>query len=227
MTDHDALLDRLRLAALAADPPPPELEGSARAAFGMSRLDEELATLLHDSEQESVAVRGDGDEPHLLSFGSDDVGTDLEITATADGHDVTGTVHGPVRKVTVQTPEEGRDVDLDAHGRYGSRAVHRCGGAGADGDRVRRHGRDAVGPARLSSRAGPWTSDELRSALAYGVGDRVRAVAQLEPRGEGLDRVLDGPLRVAELASDLAGRAAVGEQSEHLQLALGEAAERV
>ena len=75
----------MRRAALAADPPPPELEGSARAAFGLSRLDEELATLLHDSEQESVAVRGDGDEPHLLSFGSDDVGTDLEITATADG----------------------------------------------------------------------------------------------------------------------------------------------
>ena len=83
MTEHDALLDRLRRAAQAADPPPPDLEGSARAAFGLSRLDEELATLLHDSEQEAVAVRGDGDEPHLLSFGSDDVGTDLEITATA------------------------------------------------------------------------------------------------------------------------------------------------
>ena len=118
MTEHDALLDRLRRAALAADPPPSELEGSARAAFGLSRLDEELATLLHDSEQESVAVRGDGDEPHLLSFGSDDVGTDLEITATADGHEVTGTVHGPVRKVTVQTPDDARDVTHDQHGRF-------------------------------------------------------------------------------------------------------------
>jgi hypothetical protein len=118
MTEHDALLDRLRRAALAADPQPAGLEGSARAAFGLSRLDEELATLLHDSEQEAVAVRGDGDEPHLLSFGSDDVATDLEITATAAGHDVTGTVHGPVRKVTVQTPEDGRDVELDPHGRF-------------------------------------------------------------------------------------------------------------
>jgi len=131
MTEHDALLDRLRRAALAADPPPPELEGSARAAFGLSRLDEELATLLHDSEQESVAVRGDGDEPHLLSFGSDDVGTDLEITATADGHDVTGTVHGPVRKVTVQTPDDARDVETDAHGRF------RTGGVTGAAVRVR------------------------------------------------------------------------------------------
>jgi hypothetical protein len=123
MTDHDALLDRLRRAALAADPPPPELEGSARAAFGLSRLDEELATLLHDSEQETVAVRGDGDEPHLLSFGSDDVAADLEIAATADGHDVTGTVHGPVRRVTVQTPDDARDVELDPHGRFRAGSV--------------------------------------------------------------------------------------------------------
>ena len=38
-------------------PPPPELEGSARAAFGLSRLDHELATLLHDSAAESSPVR--------------------------------------------------------------------------------------------------------------------------------------------------------------------------
>ena len=43
MTEHDALLNWLRRAALAADPPPPELEGSARAAFGLSRLDHEMA----------------------------------------------------------------------------------------------------------------------------------------------------------------------------------------
>ena len=155
MTDHDALLDRLRRAALAADPPPPELEGSARAAFGLSRLDEELATLLHDSEQESVAVRGDGDEPHLLSFGSDDVGTDLEITATTDGHDVTGTVHGPVRKV--DRADAGRRARRGARPArpVPDRRCHRCGGAGADGDRVRGHGGHAVGPARLRRRAGP------------------------------------------------------------------------
>lgn len=123
MTDHDALIDRLRRAALATDPPPPELEGSARAGFGLSRLDEELATLLHDSEQETVAVRGDGDEPHLLSFGSDDVGADLEIAAAGDGHDVTGTVHGPVRRTVVQTPDGARDVELDEYGRFRATGV--------------------------------------------------------------------------------------------------------
>jgi hypothetical protein len=123
MTDHDALLERLRRAALAADPPPAGLEGSARAAYGLSRLDEELATLLHDSEQETVAVRGAGDEARLLSYGSDDVGADLEITQTDDGHEVTGTVHGPVRRVVLQTPEDAVDVALDEHGRFRAEGV--------------------------------------------------------------------------------------------------------
>jgi hypothetical protein len=119
MTDHDALLDRLRRAALAADPPPPELEGSARAAFGLSRLDEELAAVLHDSEQETVAVRGDRDEAHLISFGADDVGTDLEIEGDGDdGHVVSGSVHGPVRRASLQTPDETWDVAVDDAGRF-------------------------------------------------------------------------------------------------------------
>ena len=157
MTDHDGLLDRLRRAAAAADPPPPELEGSARAAFGLSRLDAELATLLHDSEQESVAVRGGGDEPHLLSFGSDDVGADLEISP-------------PRMRTTSPAPCTGRCArrpgDAGADPRPRARRArplpggrrHGAGGAGADGDRVRRHGRHAVGPARLRRRAGRgWT----------------------------------------------------------------------
>jgi hypothetical protein len=118
MTDHDALLDRLRRAALAADPPPPGLEGSARAAFGLSRLDEEIAVLLHDSEQETVAVRSHGDEPHLLSFGSEDVATDLEIATGEDGHDVSGTVHGPVMRARLQTPDEVWDLRFDESGRF-------------------------------------------------------------------------------------------------------------
>ena len=118
MTEHDALLDRLRRAALAADPPPAELAASARAAFGLSRLDEELATLLHDSEQETVALRGTTEEPRLLSYGTDDVGADVEITPAGDTYDITGTVHGPVARTVVQTPEESRDVDVDEHGRF-------------------------------------------------------------------------------------------------------------
>jgi len=123
MSEHDVLLDRLRRAALAADPPLPALAASARAAFGLSRLDEELADLLHDSEQETVLVRGDGDEARLLSYGSDDVGADLEITAAGDAFDVTGTVHGPVVRTVVQTPEESRDVDVDEHGGFRAAAV--------------------------------------------------------------------------------------------------------
>lgn len=123
MSTQDVLLDRLRRAALAADPTPPELAASARAALGMSRLDEELADLLHDSEQQTVLVRGEGDEPRLLSYGSEDVGADLEIAASGDAFDVTGTVHGPVVRTVVQTPEEARDVDVDEHGRFRAAAV--------------------------------------------------------------------------------------------------------
>ena len=118
MSNDDELLERLRRAALSADPPPPELAGSARAAFGLSRLDEELAVLLHDSDQETVTVRGLDDEPHLLSFGADDVGADLEIVSGDEGHDVSGTVHGPVRRAELQTPVRGWEVTLDQAGRF-------------------------------------------------------------------------------------------------------------
>ena len=118
MTEHDAMLDRLRRAALAADPPPPGLEGSARAAFGLSRLDEELAVLLHDSDQETVAVRSDADETRLLSFGSDEVGTDLEIVWVDDARVISGSVHGPVRRALLQTPDQVWEVPIGEAGRF-------------------------------------------------------------------------------------------------------------
>ena len=52
-------------------------------------------------------------------------------------------------------------------------------------------------------------SDE---AGAQGVGDGVRAVAQLQPGGHVVQDVLDRPLRVGELVGDLARVQPVGEQ---------------
>jgi hypothetical protein len=120
MTDDDAVIARLREVARTADPEPPELAGTARAAFGLYRFDEELAQLLHDSAEETVEVRGSvDDEARLLSFGSDDVAADLEIAATDDGTSVvTGTVHGPVARAVLQTPEDTQALELDEHGRF-------------------------------------------------------------------------------------------------------------
>jgi hypothetical protein len=120
MTDDDAVIARLREVARTADPEPPELAGSARAAFGLYRFDEELAQLLHDSAEETVAVRGAvDDEARLLSFGSDDVAADLEIASTDGGAcTVTGTVHGPVARAVLQTPEDTEALVLDEHGRF-------------------------------------------------------------------------------------------------------------
>jgi hypothetical protein len=125
MSEHDALVDRLRDAARLADPEPPELLASASAAYGLYRFDEELAELLHDSADEVVAVRGAADEEtRLLSFGSDDVAADLEIVTTdADGCTVTGTVHGPVARTVLQTPDGSRNVDLGPDGRFHANGV--------------------------------------------------------------------------------------------------------
>jgi hypothetical protein len=121
MTDDDTVIARLREVARTADPEPPELAGTARAAFGLYRFDEELAQLLHDSADETVAVRGTvDDDARLLSFGSDDVAADLEISS-ADGSGgciVTGTVHGPVARAVLQTPEGTEPLSLDQHGRF-------------------------------------------------------------------------------------------------------------
>lgn len=124
MTEHDALLDRLRRAALAADPPPPELEGSARAAFGLSRLDHEMAQLLHDSAAELTGVRG-GDTPQrLMSFAAGDVSADVQITEVSGVYDITGLVTGAVSTAHLQTPTDRHDLGLDAHGRFRVTDVH-------------------------------------------------------------------------------------------------------
>ena len=118
MSDHDVLLDHLRRAALAADPPPAALADSARAAFGLGRLDDELAQLLHDTATEAVGVRDAGDGPRLVSFGGVEVGADIEIADGSDGSRVTGEVSGPVTRASLQTPEATRELSLDDHGRF-------------------------------------------------------------------------------------------------------------
>ena len=114
----DELIAQLRQIALDVDAPPTGLVDAARAAFGMSRLDEELAELLHDSASESAGVRSAGDSPRLVSFGTDQVGADVEITAVDDTCTVTGLASGPVIRASLQTPQQRLELELDQHGRF-------------------------------------------------------------------------------------------------------------
>ncbi len=120
MSEQDQMIEQLRRAALIADPPPAALFASARAAFGLSRLDAELAALLHDSEESAVGVRGDGggDAPRLVSFGTDDVGADVEIMPGPDGVALTGICSATVVAAAVQTPGSRVELAVDEHGRF-------------------------------------------------------------------------------------------------------------
>jgi len=124
MTDDDGVIGRLRQLAAQADPPPPELAASARAAFGLYRFDQELAELLHDSADELTGVRGAQDTERLLSFGAaGDVGAEVQVTGTADGAEVTGIVTGDVTALALQTPTSRLELALDAHGRFRAEGV--------------------------------------------------------------------------------------------------------
>jgi hypothetical protein len=117
--DHDEMIALLRREAAAADAPPPELAESAKAAFGLSRLEDELAELLHDTALEPAGLRSGGDgAPRMVSFGATEVAADVEIAEDEHGCTVTGMVSGPVSLVVLQTPDTEQRVDVDQHGRF-------------------------------------------------------------------------------------------------------------
>ena len=123
MTEDDTVIARLREVARTADPQPPELAGTARAAFGLYRFDQELAELLHDSADELTGVRGSG-APRLVSFAAGDVGAEVQITSSGGGFEVTGMVTGDVTAVSLQSPSQRLELDLESHGRFRAGGVH-------------------------------------------------------------------------------------------------------
>jgi len=110
------LLARLEREVIARDPVPETLHAAARDAFGLGRLGDELAELVADSALESSGVRG-GDDSRLLSFRVDDLEAEVEVSTRAGGFDLTGVVSGPVRGVTVETPDGSHEVPVDELGR--------------------------------------------------------------------------------------------------------------
>jgi hypothetical protein len=87
MTDPDeTLLHDLRAAAAAAHDgaPPAIVVAAARAAYTWRTIDAELASLAYDSADDAdlAGVRGDG--PRLLSFATEGVTVEVEVTRIDD-----------------------------------------------------------------------------------------------------------------------------------------------
>ncbi|MFE5600669.1 hypothetical protein ACFQ8O_15975 [Streptomyces coelicoflavus] len=79
---HDGLLEEeLRQAAAILDPVPAELRRVAVDAFALHDLEARVAELTFDSLVDAIPVRGESDPPRMLTFSTDGVTVDIEVTA--------------------------------------------------------------------------------------------------------------------------------------------------
>jgi predicted transcriptional regulator len=114
----DELMARLRRIADEVDGPPDLVAESARAAFSMRRLDEEIAELLHDSDRsQGQLVRGETAGPRALSFRAAAVSIEVQIEVVDDRVALSGVVTGASGDATIEsTTEAAQTVRIDKHG---------------------------------------------------------------------------------------------------------------
>ena len=120
-TSDDILIARLRTLANQADAPPEMVLQAARAAFLMRRIDAELAELVLDSAVDvgPVAVRaGETDAVRMLSFETDSVSIEVQVTDIDGLRSLLGLVSGASGLVEVETAAGRSSVDLDGLGRF-------------------------------------------------------------------------------------------------------------
>lgn len=116
MTDDD-LLARLRDAAARLDPPPRPVVDAARAALSTRRLDDELATLVTDSELVgSGVVRAEDGEPRLLSYETAAVSLELQVEHVRDRVVLRGLVTGAGGEAEVETASGRHTASIGADG---------------------------------------------------------------------------------------------------------------
>jgi hypothetical protein len=118
-TSDEDLGDALREMFAATDPVPPAALAAARAALAWRDIDAELAALTRDSLTAPPLASVRGTPPRLLTFATDAVTIDLEVT------DETGLVRmlgqlSPAHpaEVTVEWDGGTRSVTADALGRF-------------------------------------------------------------------------------------------------------------
>jgi len=118
--EDDALLARLRGVSAELDPVPELVTISARAAFAMRDIDAELAELVRDSATDpaAVAMRGTTDEIRIISFSTETVNFEIQVTPEGDQRSILGLVTGASGPIEVQTPSGHRTEELDDLGRF-------------------------------------------------------------------------------------------------------------
>ena len=117
--DDEALLLRLGAVAREIDHVPDLVLDAGRAAFGLRRLDAELAELVADSLLDTAGVRGGSDR--LLSFEVGDTALELQVSPRGEGAHVLGQVVGaPLdgARLVAETATGEREVALDATGTF-------------------------------------------------------------------------------------------------------------
>ena len=79
--DNDLLEETLRQAAAIMDPVPAQLRQTAVEAYALYALDTRLAELTFDSLVHGLPIRGAVDAPRMLTFRTDELTVDVEVTA--------------------------------------------------------------------------------------------------------------------------------------------------
>ena len=123
-SDGDSVLQELRRALDEADRVPEDVLGAARASFWWRSVDSELAELTYDSlldDERLASVRGASDGPRALTFERGDVVVDVEVAASAGGHQLLGQVVAPaVESVVLERPDAAArdEIAVDDLGRF-------------------------------------------------------------------------------------------------------------
>jgi hypothetical protein len=126
VNEHDPLLDEFRELFADADPVPPLVTETAKAALGWRRLDADLAELLSDSSLETgelALARGAGATLRSVSFSAGPLTIDLEIHGENAERTLLGQLSPPPpqARIEVQSAGDGAPaavVDPDELGRF-------------------------------------------------------------------------------------------------------------
>ncbi|MDX6226925.1 MAG: hypothetical protein QOI76_315 [Frankiales bacterium] len=138
----DALLAELSAAAAVHDAVPPAVLAAAKASLTWRTIDTELADLAFDSsvDESRVLVRGPQSDEQLLTFETEELAVDLQVTKRGDGRRLVGqlapagvaeievrTASGVV--VTITSDELGRVPAVDVPAGSLSLRIRRAGAA--------------------------------------------------------------------------------------------------
>lgn len=117
MIGEEEVLSSLREIAGRRDPVPPAVLAAARASLAWRDPDAALATLVGDSLDRLVSVRGG--TPRLLTFLGGALTIDVQVTTRTGGVEVAGELDPAVpARVVVESPGGSHETTADAQGRF-------------------------------------------------------------------------------------------------------------